>query len=173
MSRFVVVFICMYSNVILASVDHPLMWNSVIVEAEKDASVKLIRNKDSLKIEKFKVSFDGKDILVNKRWFNDITQPLLRTLKVTWGCGPVTVNEEHKIEGVPMCENHISFRFLEDVSFDVYPDWYEDPEVTYYIVDGAITKRYLKYKDSKNHWNIEWLDYTGKKWKTEQVRYTK
>ena len=168
-----VTLMLLFSNALFASSDQPYMWNSVFVEAERGVSVRLVRDEKSLKIEQFKLTVDGKEIEVAERWFYDINQPEFRTLKITWGCGPRTLNEKGKIADLPSCSSHVSFNFLVDVDFDVYPDWYEDPKVTYYISDGKITKRYVKRKDSKNHWILDWLDSKGKKWKGEQTRYEK
>lgn len=166
-----VTFILLFSSTLFASSDQPYMWNSVFVEAERGISVRITRNEESLRIEKFRLIVDGKKIEVAEKWFSDINQPELRTLKITWGCGPLTLNEKGKIVDVSSCSNHVSFNFRVDVDFDVYPDWYEDPKVTYYITDGQVSKRYVKRKDSKNHWTYDWLDSSGKMWQGEQVRY--
>ena len=163
----------LFSSALFASSDQPYMWNSVFVEAENGISIRLARDEESLKIEQFKLTVDSKEIEVAERWFDDINQPEFRTLKVTWGCDPLTLNEKGSISAALLCSSYVSFNFLVDVDFDVYPDWYEDPKVTYYITDGKITKRQVKRKDSKDHWTIDWLDSSGKKWQGEQIRYDK
>lgn len=55
----------------------------------------------------------------------------------------------------------------------MYPDWYENPKITYYITEGRVAKRYVKRKGSKSHWTFEWLDSNGKKWQSEVKQYEK
>ena len=167
------IVLLLFSNALFASSDQPYMWNSVFVEAERGVSVRLVRDEESLKIKHFKLTIEGKEIEVSEKWFDDINQPEFRTLKVTWGCGPLALNEKVKIVDAPSCSSHVSFNFQADVDFDIYPDWFEDPKVTYYITDGKITKRYVKRKGSKNHWTLDWLDSSGKKWQGEQISYEK
>lgn len=161
----------LFASFSFASTDKPYSWNSIAVEAEGGVSVKIVRNEESLGIEEFKVAIEETDIEIAEKWFKDINQPQLHSLEITWGCEPLLLNRENRIAESPSCSSFVSFDFFMVKDFEVYPDWYEDPKVTYFITEGRIEKRYIKRTDSQNHWTLDWLDSSGKEWKTEETRF--
>jgi len=144
---------------ILASVDQPYMWNTVEVTAERDVSIKLVRDAESLKIKTFLLKIEGKKINVADKWFKDITQPEFRTLKVTWGCGSLTFDNDGNLSS-PSCSIHISFNFMIDFGEIDLPVWYENPRVTFYIENGSVSKRLIQKKEAEDRWKSYWLDFS-------------
>ena len=165
-TRLINLVILLISTKLLASVDQPYMWNSVEINAEKNVSIKLVRNSESLKIETFLLKIDGKKIKISREWFEDISQPELRTLKASWGCGPLSFDSDGKLIQAS-CSSHISFNFLIELEGDSIPIWYENPKVTYYIENGKVTKRLIEKKDAEDHWTMYWLDDLGNESKGE------
>ena len=167
------VVLILFANLSFASPDNPYSWNSIFIEAERGVSVKIVRNQESLRIEEFKLTIEGTNIEVAEKWFQDINQPQLRTLEITWGCGPLILNSENKVTELPSCSTFVSFDFYMIEDFEVFPVWYEDPKVTYVITEGTIEKRYIRRKISRTEWIQAWLDSTGKEWRTKDTRYEK
>lgn len=165
-ARFLNLVILLISTKLFASVDQPYMWNSVEVNAEKNFSIKLVRNRESLKIESFSLKIDGKKVEVPRKWFEDINQPELRTLKASWGCGPLSFDSDGKLI-IASCSSYISFNYFIELKSDSIPLWYENPIVTYYIENGHVTKRLIEKKDAEDHWTMYWLDAFGNNSKGE------
>jgi len=160
MKKIISTYLLIFSSWISASADIPYQWNSVIIEVDRGASVKLVRNKETSRIEIFEIEFDGKNSKLDKKWFDDLDSPQLRTVKITSGCNLYTRESGNFVTD---CSSHISFDFWIEIEGEDLPEWYEEPRVIFYIKAGIINKRLIKVKDSENHWSLQWLDSLGNK----------
>ena len=158
MKKFIFTFFLFFSSSVFGSIDIPYQWNYVFIEADRGASVKLVRNKETSKIDIFEIQFDGKKSKLEEKWFADLDSPQFRTVKITSGCNLHQGKEGNLVSD---CSSHISFDFWIDVEGERLPEWYEEPQVIFYIKDGVIDKRLVKVKDSENHWSLQWLDSNG------------
>lgn len=155
---------CFWSFGLFASIDIPYQWNSVSIEADRDVSVKLNRDVETGKIKYFEFVFEGNKTVVPKTWFENLDSPQLNTVQVTYGCMG-TIGAKEKL--ISNCSSHINFKLLIDTGDEKRPDWYEEPEVTFFIESGVLTKRLIQIKDSENHWSLHWLEANGSESKGE------
>ncbi|HAT40757.1 MAG TPA: hypothetical protein DCS87_03410 [Rheinheimera sp.] len=162
------ILIYFWSFGLFASADIPYEWNSVHIEANDDVSVKLKRNLETGKIKYFEFVFDGNKTVVPKTWFEDLDRPRFDTVRITYGCSQIIKEDE---SSVFTCSSHINFKYWIDPGDEELPDWYEEPEVTFYIESGVLTERLTKIKDSENHWSLSWLEADGSKSKDEIKRF--
>lgn len=66
MKKFIFTFLLLFSSWVSGSIDVPYQWNYVFIEADRGASVKLVRNKETSKIDIFEIQFDGKKACLMK-----------------------------------------------------------------------------------------------------------
>lgn len=140
------------------------------IEADRDVSVKLNRDVETGKIKYFEFVFLGNKTVVPKTWFENLDSPQLNTVQVTYGC-TLTIGAKEKL--ISNCSSHINFKLLIDRGDEKRPDWYEEPEVTFFIESGVLTKRLIQIKDSENHWSLHWLEANGSESKGEIKSYNK
>ncbi|TQV88263.1 hypothetical protein [Aliikangiella coralliicola] len=133
----------LFSSCCFASPDVIYLWNNVSFETDQ-GKVFLEVNRETGKLETMKLTINGKEILVGKKHFEGLSSIQLHTVKFTGGCSLNPVK----------CYHFISFNYLEDVDFDVYPDWYEDPKVTYTFSEGEYQDRRQRIQKSEKYWEL-------------------
>jgi len=136
-------FSFLLSSSCLASQDVVYFWNNLSFETDQ-GKVFLEVNRETGKLETMRLTIDRKEILVDKKHFKGISSIQLNTVKFTGGCSFNPVK----------CYKFISFNYLEDVDFDVYPDWYEDPKVTYTFSEGKYLDRMQRIQRSEKYWEL-------------------
>jgi hypothetical protein len=152
----------------LASRDLPSIWNYVHIKTEDGRVIEISTDQKSSTISGFKVTINDVSSKLDNKWFIDIPNPDLSTIKITDGC-LLTLDEHDQVS--MDCSDIISFNFYDTkVTFkgNTIPEWFQDPKVIYYFEDGLISSRLVQINDKKGHWTNYWMHFDGRHTRGEQ-----
>lgn len=153
MKLFSLKIVCLYvflSTSCLASQDTVYSWNNVSFETDQ-GKVHLSVDEETGALSEMRVFIDDKEVSVDNKYFLGLSSIQLNTVKYSGGCsfGPVR------------CYKFLSFEYRVDVDFEVYPDWYEDPQVTFIFSEGGFVERRQRIKKSPKLWELITTDREG------------
>ena len=155
------IIMCYLPNLSQASRDFPSIWNYLHIKTEDGRIIQITTDQKSETIKEFQVTIKKVTSELASKWFIDIPNPNLSTIKVTDGCHSTLDEHDH----ISMdCSDHISFNFYDNkVNFegDIIPEWYQDPKVIYYFKDGLISSRLIQINEKKDHWTSYWMHHDG------------
>ncbi|TQV73901.1 hypothetical protein FLL45_13635 [Aliikangiella marina] len=146
-----IVFISVFfSTSCLASQDTVYFWNNVSFETDQ-GKVYLRVDQKTGALSEMRVFIDDKEVSVDNKYFLGLSSIQLNTVKYSGGCSFRPVK----------CYKYLSFEYRVDVDFEVYPDWYEDPQVTFIFSEGQFVERRQRIKKSPKLWELISTDLKG------------
>lgn len=152
------VWFLMITNAVPAASDVAYHWQSVAIEANDGVVVKISLDEDSEKITRFETIFDDVSTHLDRHWFADLDGVRLNTLALTKGCSVVNVDEPTITRA---CSSNIKFHIWIELESENVPRWYQDPTVSFYIKNGVVTDRLIRFNDREGHWQLKWKHADG------------